>query len=119
DLPDRLPEVVEVAAYYLVAETLTNANKHAAATHVAVRAQVLDEVLRLQVTDDGAGGAEPSPGSGLQGLADRISALGGELAIDSPASSGTTVTADIPLSHGAITDAEARRLTALRWFVQE
>ncbi len=119
DLPDRLPETVEVAAFYLLAETLTNANKHARAARITVHAQVLDEVLRVQVTDDGVGGAEPSPGSGLQGLADRISAVGGELAIDSTASSGTSVTADIPLAQSVFTDAEDRRMTALRWWVQE
>jgi signal transduction histidine kinase len=119
DLPDRLPEVVEVAAYYLVAETLTNANKHAQAARVTVQAHVLDGVLRLIVSDDGVGGAEPSPRSGLQGMADRIGALGGDLMIDSPLGSGTTVAADIPLAQAELTDDEQRRMTALRWFVHE
>ena len=118
DLPDRLPEVVEVATYYLVAEALTNASKYSGARGVTVQAHVQDEVLRVQVTDDGAGGAVMAPGSGLQGLADRIGALGGELTIESP-TSGTTVTAEIPLAQGLLTDAEGRRLTALRWWVQE
>lgn len=119
DLPVTLPEVVDVAAYYLVAEALTNANKHASAAHVAVHAQVRGEVLRLTVSDDGVGGATASPRSGLQGLADRIGALGGSFTIDSPPGSGTTVTADIPLVQSVLTDDEQRRMTALRWFVHE
>jgi signal transduction histidine kinase len=119
DLPVALPEVVEVAAYYVVAEALTNANKHANAVHVAVRARTQDGVLRLTVSDDGDGGAAPSPRSGLQGLADRISALGGELGIDSPPGAGTTVTADVPLAQTVLTGDEQRRMTALRWFVHE
>lgn len=119
DVPVSLPEVVEVAAYYLVAEALTNANKHANAAHVAVHARTRGGVLRLTVSDDGVGGAAPSPRSGLQGLADRIGALGGEVEIDSPLGSGTTVTADIPLAQTVLTDDEQRRMTALRWFVHE
>ena len=119
DLPDRLPEVVEVAAYYLVAEAVTNANKHANATRVTVQARVLDGVLHVTVSDDGAGGAQQSPGSGLQGMADRIGALGGGFEIDSPPATGTTVTAYIPLTQTVLTDAEQRRMIALRWFVHE
>lgn len=119
DLPDRLPEVVEVAAYYLVTEALTNANKHAAASRVTVQARVADETLRVTVSDDGIGGATQSPGSGLQGLADRIGALEGEFKIDSPPGSGTTVTVDIPLAQTVLTDTEQHRRVALRWFVQE
>jgi signal transduction histidine kinase len=119
DLPERLPETVEVATYYLVAEALTNANKHAGAAGVTVQAYVQDGALRVHVIDDGAGGAVAAPGSGLQGLADRIGALGGEFRIESPATSGTTVTAEIPLDQGLLTDAEGRRMTALRWWVQE
>ena len=119
DLHDRLPEAVEVAAYYLVAEALTNANKHANAACVAVQARVVDEALRVTVSDNGSGGAKPSPGSGLQGLADRVGALGGEFAINSTAESGTTVTAEIPLAQAVLTDAEQQRMTALRWFVHE
>ncbi|WP_332642909.1 ATP-binding protein [Aeromicrobium sp.] len=119
DLPDRLPEVVEVAAYYLVTEALTNANKHAVASRVTVRARVVDETLRATVIDDGIGGAKQSQGSGLQGLADRIGALGGEFEIDSPPECGTTVTVDIPLAQTVLTDTEQQRRVALRWFVQE
>ncbi len=119
DLPDRLPEVVEVAAYYLVTEALTNANKHAEADRVTVQAKIVDEALRVSVSDNGIGGAKPEPGSGLQGLTDRIAALSGQLTIDSPSGSGTTVTADIPLAQVVLTDAVQRRAVALRWFVQE
>ncbi|MDQ6525253.1 histidine kinase [Nocardioides sp. LHD-245] len=119
DLPVTVPEVVEVAAYYLVAEALTNANKHANAAHVAVHALTRDGVLRLTVRDDGVGGAVASPRSGLQGLADRIGALGGTFTIDSPPGSGTTVTAGIPLAPSVLTDSEQQRMTALRWFVHE
>jgi signal transduction histidine kinase len=119
DLHERLPEAVEVAAYYVVAEALTNANKHAAASRVTVQAQVVDEHLRVIVTDDGVGGAEPSVASGLQGLADRVGAMGGRFTVDGLPGSGTTVTAEIPLVLSVFTTAEQQRLVALRWFVQE
>ena len=119
DLPATLPEVVQVAAYYLVAEAITNANKHANAARLAVQAQTRDGALRLTVRDDGVGGATASPRSGLQGLTDRIGALGGELRIDSPPGAGTTVTADIPLAQTLLSDDQQRRVTALRWFVHE
>ena len=96
DLPDRLPEEVEVAAYYLVAECLTNANKHSGAQRVAVSIRVVDEALVVTVADDGRGGASIS-GSGLTGLADRLGALAGVLAVESEAEHGTMVTGTIPL----------------------
>jgi signal transduction histidine kinase len=119
DLDERLLEAVEIAAYYVVAEALTNANKHADASRVTVQAQVLDEHLRVIVTDDGVGGAEQSVASGLQGLADRVGAMGGRFTLDSPRGSGTTVTAEIPVVHRVFTSAEQHRAVALRWFVQE
>lgn len=97
DVPGRLPEHVEVGAYYVVAEALANANKHAGAEHVTVGATVRDDVLLLTVSDDGRGGAAAAPGSGLEGLGDRVSSLAGRLAIDSPVGGGTTLTAEIPL----------------------
>lgn len=84
DIPFQLPDRVEVAAYYLVAEALANTNKHAQADRVSVRAALADSTLRVSVSDNGRGGAAAAPGSGLEGLADRISALGGQLVIDSP-----------------------------------
>jgi PAS domain S-box-containing protein len=94
----RLPEPVEVAAYYVVAEALTNAAKHAHASFVGVEAEVVDGDLRVAVQDDGVGGADPARGSGLVGLTDRIEALGGKLVLHSPTGGGTTLRIDLPLS---------------------
>jgi PAS domain S-box-containing protein len=104
--PQRLPEPVEVAAYYVVAEALTNAAKHARASFVRVEAQVVDGNLRLSVEDDGVGGANPARGSGLVGLTDRIEALGGKLTLRSPAAGGTTLHIDLPLSGDETTIAD-------------
>jgi signal transduction histidine kinase len=94
----RLPEPVEVAAYYVVAEALTNAAKHAQASVVRVEAAVIDGDLRVSVQDDGLGGADPASGSGLVGLTDRVEALGGKLTLHSPPGGGTTLRIDLPLS---------------------
>jgi signal transduction histidine kinase len=94
----RLSESVEVAAYYVVAEALTNAAKHAQASEVAVSATADDDALHLRISDDGVGGAVAGGGSGLIGLKDRVEALAGRLGISSPAGSGTTLTVVIPLS---------------------
>ncbi|GAA4244691.1 hypothetical protein GCM10022255_008720 [Dactylosporangium darangshiense] len=101
-LDARLPEPVEVAAYYVVAESLTNAAKHAGATVVSVRADVDDHQLRLVVRDDGVGGAEAGHGSGLIGLADRVEALGGTLTLDSPRGGGTCLEVRLPLDEAAL-----------------
>jgi signal transduction histidine kinase len=93
----RLPEPVEVAAYYVVSEMLTNAAKHANASVVRVHAEVSGGALRIRVEDDGAGGADPGRGSGLAGLQDRIEALGGTLAVHSPPGHGTTVCCTLPV----------------------
>jgi signal transduction histidine kinase len=93
----RLPESVEVAAYYLVAESLTNAAKHAQATEVTVTVDTDGPNLRLSIRDDGIGGADSGKGSGLTGLTDRVEALGGHLQISSPTGSGTSLLATIPL----------------------
>jgi len=93
----RLPERVEVAAYYVVSEALTNAAKHSEASVVNVEARVAGDALRLVVTDDGVGGADPSRGSGLVGLGDRVEAAGGRLDITSPPGGGTSLVATIPL----------------------
>jgi signal transduction histidine kinase len=96
DLPSRQPEPVEVAAYYVVAEALTNAAKHAHASlaHVGVRAG--DGRLHLSVRDDGVGGADPARGSGLVGLTDRVQTLGGTITVQSPIGEGTTLLIDLP-----------------------
>lgn len=93
----RLPERVEVAAYYVIAEALTNAAKHANASVIHVDAEATDRVLHLRVRDDGAGGADPARGSGLAGLKDRVEALGGTITVHSPAGAGTSMHAELPL----------------------
>ena len=97
----RLPEPVEVAAYYAVSEALTNATRHAHASVAEVSAEVSGGALRVCVRDDGAGGADPLGGSGLVGLKDRIEALGGTFSIHSPAGGGTTVSCELPVVTGA------------------
>ena len=100
DVPfeDRLPDQVEVAAYYTVSEALTNASKHANATRVWVSLSIEDDVLLLSIRDDGVGGADPRRGSGLTGLRDRIEALGGRIQIESPTGSGTVIEVEIPIA---------------------
>jgi signal transduction histidine kinase len=93
----RLPERVEVAAYYLVAEALTNAVKHAEASLVNVEAAVQDGRLTVSVRDDGIGGADPRSGSGLVGLTDRVESLGGTITVVSPPGRGTSLRAELPL----------------------
>jgi signal transduction histidine kinase len=97
----RLPGPVEVGAYYVVSETLTNAAKHAQATVVEVDAEASGRTLRVSVRDDGVGGADPVLGSGLVGLKDRIEALGGTFSLHSPAGGGTTVSCELPVLAGA------------------
>ena len=97
-VPDeRLPPPVEAAAYYIVAETLTNAVKHAGAETCRVVVAREDEHVTVEVSDDGRGGADPAGGSGLVGLRDRVDALGGSLTVDSPPGEGTVVRAVLPL----------------------
>ncbi len=93
----RLPESVEVAAYYVVAEMLTNATKHAHASTVHVDVAETDGVLHVSVRDDGVGGADPARGSGLVGLRDRVEALSGTVAVDSPQGEGTAIEVALPL----------------------
>jgi signal transduction histidine kinase len=96
----RLPEPVEVSAYYIVAEALTNAAKHARASAVTVTADAdpAGAVLRVTVRDDGVGGADFTGGTGLAGLRDRVEALGGRIFVDSPPGAGTTLRAELPLT---------------------
>jgi signal transduction histidine kinase len=98
NLDGRLPDHVEVAGYYVVAEALTNAAKHARPTAIWVAADVVDGCLRLTVRDDGIGGADPANGSGLTGLTDRVEALGGTITVHSPPGEGTTLQVWLPLS---------------------
>jgi len=94
----RLPQHVEVSAYYVVTEALTNAAKHARASAVNIRVEVVGDLLRVAVTDDGTGGAVVGGGTGLVGLKDRSEALGGRLWVDSPDGGGTSLTAEFPIT---------------------
>ena len=100
-VPDRLPEAIEIAAYYAVAEALTNTAKHARAATVAVEIAAGDGALRLLVSDNGRGGANFDQGSGLSGLRDRTEAIGGKLELDSPPGAGTIIRIRIPLADRA------------------
>jgi signal transduction histidine kinase len=93
----RLPEPVEVAAYYVVSEALTNATRHGRASVIRVAARPRDGCLHLSIRDDGVGGADPAGGSGLIGLRDRAEALGGSLEVSSPPGEGTLIGVQLPL----------------------
>ena len=93
---ERLPEPVELAAYFVACEALANVAKYARATNASVRVSRRDGVAVVEITDDGVGGADEAGGTGLQGLADRVAALDGTLRILSPPGAGTVVTADLP-----------------------
>jgi PAS domain S-box-containing protein len=97
---DRLAPAVEAAAYYVVAEALTNVAKYGQASSASVCVARRNGVLSVTVTDDGVGGANPDAGTGLRGLADRIAAFDGALSVESPPGKGTRVTAEIPLTDG-------------------
>jgi signal transduction histidine kinase len=98
DVEPRLPDTVEATAYFVVSEALQNVVKHANANQAHVGVALRGGVLRVEVSDDGIGGAAAGEGSGLRGLADRVAAVGGVLSITSPPGSGTMVLAEIPLS---------------------
>ena len=93
---DRLPATIELAAYFFVSEALTNVAKHASATHATVTLWRDDSLLRIAVADDGVGGVDPSAGSGLRGLVDRLAAIDGTLTATSAPGEGTTLMAEIP-----------------------
>lgn len=93
----RLPDAMEVSAYYIASEALANAVKHARASAVRIRAELCDGELRIDVSDDGIGGADQTLGSGLLGLSDRVAALGGKINIVSPPGGGTSIRAEIPV----------------------
>jgi len=108
-LERRLPEHAEVSAYYVVAEALTNAVRHARASAVSVEVETVGEILHVLVRDDGAGGADFTGGTGLVGLKDRVEALGGRIFLDSPRGAGTTLRIELPLAatDGDVTSANA------------
>jgi signal transduction histidine kinase len=95
---ERLPEPVEVSAYYVAAEALTNVARHARASSVSVDVEVAGEVLRVAVRDDGCGGADFSGGTGLVGLKDRVEAIGGRIFLDSPRGAGTSLRVELPIT---------------------
>jgi signal transduction histidine kinase len=96
-LRERLPEPVEVTAYYVVSEGLTNAAKHAQASTVHVLVDTAGGMLRLDVRDDGVGGADPARGSGLIGLRDRVEAIGGTFTLKSRHGKGTHLLIELPV----------------------
>jgi signal transduction histidine kinase len=95
---ERLPAEIEAAVYFVCSEALANTAKYASASQAAVTVSTTGETVRVEVTDDGVGGADIARGSGLRGLADRVEALGGRLRVESPHAAGTRVEAQIPLS---------------------
>ncbi|MET9225547.1 sensor histidine kinase [Lentzea sp. NPDC003310] len=97
-IPQRPPATVESAAYFVVAESLSNASKHSDATEIQVSAEVKKNRLTVEITDNGQGGADAALGTGLTGLADRAAALGGTLSLSSPIGGPTTVRAEFPCS---------------------
>jgi signal transduction histidine kinase len=94
---ERLPEPIEAAAYFVIAEALTNVVKYAHATSATVSVSRDNGCAVVEVADDGIGGADPDRGTGLRGLADRVSALDGSMQLDSPAGAGTRLRAEIPV----------------------
>jgi signal transduction histidine kinase len=96
DVPIRLAAPVESAAYFVVAEALTNVAKHSRATHADLSVVVQNDRLVIEVRDDGDGGADTYRGSGLTGLSDRVNALGGSMRVLSPLGGPTSVTVEIP-----------------------
>ena len=94
---ERLPAPIEAAAYYVISEAVTNIVKYAGATTIDGRGGERRGEVIVTVSDDGCGGADPSAGTGLRGLRDRVAALDGTLSVDSPADRGTRIMAEIPL----------------------
>jgi PAS domain S-box-containing protein len=98
EVDQRPPESIEIAVYYVVSEALTNAAKHSQASEISVTVGTAGTMLRATIEDDGVGGAEASAGSGLVGLIDRVEALGGRFALDSPPNAGTRISMELPLA---------------------
>jgi signal transduction histidine kinase len=93
---DRFPPPVELTAYYVLSEALTNVARHSSASHVRVSAVGEHGHLVLEVVDDGSGGAVATPGSGLRGIADRVEACGGAISVESTPGGGTRLRAELP-----------------------
>lgn len=105
DLPGDIAEPVAAAAYFVAAEAIANVVKYADATSIVVEAEVDGDELRIAITDDGRGGADPTRGSGLRGLNDRVAALDGRMEVRSPAGKGTSIVARLPLHGLSVMDA--------------
>ena len=101
ELTERLPEAVELAAYFVASEALTNVAKYAGATKASVSVGRSGDVAVIEIADDGVGGADADAGSGLRGLSDRVAALDGRLYVSSPRGEGTVVTAEVPVASRA------------------
>jgi len=112
-VPRRLPDHVEVAGYYVVAEALTNVAKHAQASLVQLAVKAEDDKLCLSIRDDGIGGADTRNGSGLIGLVDRVEALGGQVAITSRLGDGTSLVVNIPLGPDKSPNGQSSELVPL------
>jgi len=93
---ERLPERVELAAYFVACEALANVGKYAQASAASVSVSRTEGGVVIEIADDGIGGADATAGTGLRGLGDRVDALGGHLLVTSPVGKGTVVTADLP-----------------------
>ena len=96
ELPERVGRAVEAVAYYVVSEALTNAARHAHASRIDVGVERSDELLRVTISDNGRGGADPGRGTGLRGLAQRVGSVDGTLRVDSPEGGPTTIAAELP-----------------------
>jgi signal transduction histidine kinase len=92
----ELSDTIEATAYFAVSEALANVAKYAGATSARITAEQMDHSLVVRVEDDGVGGADPSGGTGLRGLVDRVAAVGGEMMVDSPPGRGTRLTVRLP-----------------------
>jgi signal transduction histidine kinase len=101
ELAEPLPDPIELAAYFVASEALTNVAKYARATKASVSVERADGVAVIEIADDGVGGADRAEGSGLRGLSDRVEALDGRLYVTSPTGEGTVVRAELPVASGA------------------
>jgi signal transduction histidine kinase len=109
-VPQRLPEYVEVASYYVAAEALTNVAKHAQASEVQLVVKSEEEDIHLSIRDNGIGGVDVGKGSGLVGLIDRVEALGGQISLSSHLGDGTSLDVRIPLRRDAVPAAQSSEL---------
>ena len=103
EIEERLPQPLELAVYFVACEALANVGKYAEATAASIHLWRTERGVAIEIADDGVGGADPTGGSGLRGLADRVEALGGLLLVTSPPGEGTVITADLPCAPSSAT----------------